>query len=127
VWLARRGLIVAGIDVSAVAVAHATALAADQGVAQRCRFAVADLDAGLPPGPQVEVLVCHLFRDRRLDRAMVERLLPGGLLAIAALSEVGAEPGSHRVTRGELTTGFAVLDVIASGEGEGIAWLLARR
>lgn len=127
VWLAQRGLDVLGVDASAVAVAHATELAAAVGVAQRCRFTVADLDAGLPAGPPVDVLLCHLFRDARLDRPMTERLAPGGLLAVAALSEVGAEPGHFRVTRGELPLAFGTLDVIATGEGSGMAWLLARR
>ena len=41
-------------------------------------------------------ILCHKFRDRRLDQAIIERLAPGGLLAIAVLSEVGAAPGPFR-------------------------------
>jgi SAM-dependent methyltransferase len=127
VWLARRGLTVHGVDISAVAVAHAAALAAQSGVAARCRFEVADLDTGLPPGPAVDVLLCHLFRDPRLDRALLDRLAPGGLLAIAALSEVGAVAGRYRVRPGALTAAFPDVTLIAAGEGKGIAWLLGRR
>jgi SAM-dependent methyltransferase len=126
VWLARRGLEVVGMDVSAVAIGQARELARRSGVDERCRFDVVDLDDGLPDGPPVDVILCHKFRDRRLDQAFIERLAPGGLLAIAARSEVDATPGPFRAAPGELPTAFAGLDVIAAGEGQGQAWLLAR-
>lgn len=126
VWLARRGLEVWGVDVSAVAVERARTLAVEHGVADRCRFDVVDLDDGLPPGPPVDLVLCHRFRDARLDHAVVERLAPGGLLAMAVLSEVGAGPGSFRAAPGELRRAFGHLDTVAEGEGAGEAWLLAR-
>jgi SAM-dependent methyltransferase len=126
VWLAGRGLQVWGLDVSPVAISHARELAHRTGVDDRCRFDVADLDDGLPAGPAVDVILCHKFRDRRLDRALIERLAPGGLLAIAVLSEVDATPGPFRAAPGELPAAFAELDVIVAGEGQGYAWLLAR-
>lgn len=126
VWLALRGLHVLGVDVSPVAVAQARDLARRAGVGDRCRFEVADLDDGLPAGPPADLILCHRFRDPRLDRAVVERLAPGGLLAIAVLSEVGATPGPFRAAAGELPAAFAELDLMAAGEGEGHAWLLAR-
>lgn len=127
VWLALRGLHVLGLDISAVAVAHARELARRAAVADRCRFDVVDLDNGLPAGAPADVILCCKFRDRRLDRAIIERLAPGGLLAIAALSEVGASAGPFRAAPGELTAAFAELTPIAAGEGAGQAWLLARR
>lgn len=127
VWLARSGLRVCGLDVSAVAIGLARDLARRAGLEDRCRFEVADLDDGLPSGPPVDVILCHRFRDRTLYPAMARRLLPGGVLAISVLSEVGAEPGPYRAAAGELTAAFAGLDVIAAGEGAGQAWLLARR
>lgn len=127
VWLARRGLDVCGCDVSAVAIGQAREAARAAGVGDRCRFEVVDLDGGLPAGPPADVILCHKFRDPRLDRAIVERLAPGGLLAIAALSEVGAAPGPFRAAPGELRAAFAELELIADGEGDGQAWLLARR
>jgi SAM-dependent methyltransferase len=125
VWLAERGLTVWGVDGSAVAIEQARELARRHGVADRCRFSVADLDAGLPPGPPVEMILCHRFRDPRLYPAIVDRLRVGGLLAISVLSEVGARPGSFRAAPGELGDAFAGLHRLAAGEGDGQAWLLA--
>jgi 2-polyprenyl-3-methyl-5-hydroxy-6-metoxy-1,4-benzoquinol methylase len=127
VWLARRGLEVVAVDVSPVAIAAAQELVRLTGVRDRCRFAIADLDQGLPSGPAVDVLVCHLFRDPRLDDAMMERLAPGGLLAVACRSEVDGVPGPYRAGPGELLERFAGLDTVAAGEGDGRAWLLSRR
>ncbi|HWS93063.1 MAG TPA: methyltransferase domain-containing protein [Mycobacterium sp.] len=126
VWLARRGLQVLGLDISPVAISQARDLARRTGVDDRCRFDVVDLDEGLPAGSPVDVILCHKFRDRRLDHAIVERLAPGGLLAIAVLSEVGSTPGPFRAAPGELPAAFAELDIVAAGEGQGHAWLLAR-
>lgn len=125
VWLAQRGLDVHGVDVSAVALERARALAEQHGVAV-C-FEAADLDGGVPAGEPVNVLLCNKFRDPRLDKQIVDRLAPGGLLAICVLSEVGATPGRFRAAPGELRTAFSALDEIAAGEGDGQAWLLARR
>ena len=127
VWLARRGLDVVGLDVSPVAIAQAGAFALACGVTEHCRFNVVDLDNGLPNGPLVNVIVCHKFRDARLDEPILARLAPGGLLAISALSEVGATPGPFRVRAGELQHAFAALEVIAAGEAHGEAWLLGRK
>lgn len=127
VWLARRGMSVAAFDVSEAALEHARRLAESYRVADRCRFSAADLDDGLPPGPPVDLVVCHMFRDPRLYRPMAERLRAGGLLAIAVLSEVGAESGPFRAPSGELVSAFADLSVVTKGEAGGRAWLLGRR
>lgn len=123
-WLAERGMTVDGVDVSPVAIATAQASDTESGA---CRFAVHDLDNGLPDGDAVDLLLCHMFRDPDLDGALIERLKPGGLLAIAVLSEVGAEPGRFRARPGALTDAFGELEILESGEGDGRAWLLARR
>ena len=127
VWLARRGLDVWGCDVSPVAVAQAQEVADLGGVSHRCRFETVDLDDGLPAGLPVDVLICNRFRDRRLDRPVIERLAAGGLLAICVLSEAGGTPGPFRVRAGELRSAFSGLEVIAAAEANGQAWLLARR
>ena len=74
----------------------------------------------------MDVLLCNRFRDRRLDAAIIGRLAAGGLLAMSALSEVGAEPGPYRAAAGELTRAFGALEVLGAGEGDGQAWLVAR-
>jgi SAM-dependent methyltransferase len=127
VWLARRGLDVWGVDVSEVAIEQAWDLARRNGLEDRCRFDVVDLDHGLPTGPPVDVVYCNRFRDRRLDQSMIERLAPAGLLAITALSQLGGTPGPFRAAPGELPTAFAELELLAADEGQGQAWLLARR
>lgn len=127
VWLAKRGLEVWGIDVSLVAIDHARTLAEASGVAALCRFDVVDLDDGLPDGPPVDLVLCHLYRDARLDRPIIDRLRAGGMLAIACLSEVDSVPGPFRAKRGELVEAFAELELIEAGESGGRAWLLGRR
>ncbi|WP_406815673.1 class I SAM-dependent methyltransferase [Mycobacterium sp. M23085] len=127
VWLAFRGMQVVGLDISPVAISHARELAQRAAVGNRCRFDVVDFDDGLPGGAPVDLILCCKFRDPRLDRAIIERLSPGGLLAIAALSEVGASPGAFRAAAGELPAAFTGLDLIGADEGDGQAWLLARR
>jgi hypothetical protein len=116
-----------GVDVSPVGIALARSLTALYGLQDRCRFDVFDLDDGLPPGPLVDLLLCHLFWDPRLDGAMIERLAPGGMLAVAVLSEVGAGPGEFRARPGELRDAFGTLETVDEGERDGIAWILARR
>jgi SAM-dependent methyltransferase len=127
VWLALQGMRVWGVDVSPEAIRLARHLADSNGVADRCRFEVFDLDDGLPEGPPVDLILCHLFRDHRLDSAIIERLSPGGILAIAVLSEVGAGPGQHRAAPGELIDAFGSLEILASGEADGTAWLAGRK
>ncbi len=109
-----------------MAVRFARDLAERNGVADRCGFDVVDLDTGLPAGPPVDLIVCHRFREPSLYGAMIERLAPGGLLAVAVLSEVGQGPGPFRAAAGELRAAFGALAIIAEGEGGGEAWLLAR-
>jgi hypothetical protein len=114
-----------GVDVSAKAIDAAEALARSSGVA--CRFAVFDLDDGLPPGPPADVILCHMFRDARLDGPLTDRLAPGGILALACLSDVGARPGRFRAAPGALPDAFPSLPAIAGGEGEGRAWIIATK
>ena len=118
---------VVGVDSSPVAIGQARDLADRCGVQERCRFSVVDLDDGLPVGGPMDAIVCHRFRAPQVYPAMVERLAPGGLLAISVLSEVGADTGPYRASPGELSAAFFELDLIAEGEGDGVAWLMARQ
>jgi SAM-dependent methyltransferase len=126
-WLAARGLDVLAVDVSPEAVSLARDLIDRAGQSERCRVEVFDLDDGLPPDPPVDLVLCHLFNAPHLDRALVDRLRPGGLLAVAVLSEVGATPGRFRAAPGELLDRFDDLTVVDHAESDGVARLLARR
>ena len=127
VWLANRGVDYWGVDVSPVAIELARELAHRSGVGDRCRFDVFDLDNGLPPGPPVDLLFCHMFIDHRLDKAIIERLGPGGILVFVSLSEVGHGPGDFRIGPGELLDTFRSLDVLDHREHEGLARIVARQ
>ena len=126
-WLAARGITYHGVDVSPVAVDLARDLAERHGLAARCRFEVFDLDEGLSPGEPVDLILSYLFFDYRLAGSMIERLQPGGLLAIATLSEVGSGPGPHRAAPGELIRLFGTLDRLAGDEADGYAWLIGQK
>ncbi len=126
VWLASRGLHVWGVDVSPVAVTLARDHAKQCHVADRCRFDVHDLDDGLPKGDHVDLVVCYMFRDPDIDTAIMERLKPGGTLAMACLSEVGFGPGRFRAKPGALTDAFAALNILEAREADGNAVLVAR-
>jgi hypothetical protein len=121
-----------GVDVSPVAIELAWQLVELSGVAGRCRFDVFDLDAGLPDGESVDLVLCYLFRDPRLYRGMIDRLVAGGLLAYAVRSEVDAGPeefpdGNRRARPGELRDAFGHLEILEEGEGDGMARILARK
>jgi hypothetical protein len=80
----------------------------------------------------VDLVLSYLFRDSRLDRAVVDRLVPGGLLAVAVRSEVDVGPedfpdGSQRARPGELRDAFGHLEILNKGEGDGMATILARK
>jgi SAM-dependent methyltransferase len=127
-WLAARGMQVHAVDISPVAICQARSMLARSEYAERVRFEVCDLDQGLPAGPPCALLLCHNFRDARLDRPMLQRLAPGGILAIATLSDVGAaHPGPFRARPGELRRAFAALELLAEGERDGRAWLIGRQ
>ena len=91
-----------------------------------------DVGFGLPDGESVDLVLCYLFRDFRLDRAMVDRLVPGGLLAVAVRSEVDVGPEefpdrSQRARPGELRDAFGHLEVLDEGEGDGMARIVTRK
>ncbi len=125
VWLAQRGLVVIGVDVSPVAIGLASRLASSSGVESSCRFVEHDLDVGLPQTPSVDLITCHLFSAPNLDAAILERLAPGGTLAITVLSEAGGETGPFRAKPGELLARFGSLDVRHHHEADGRATLVA--
>jgi len=68
VWLARRGLVVDAVDISARGLAKARALAGAAGVSERVRCLEHDLDLGLPAAlaPAYTLVTCLHFRPRAL-------------------------------------------------------------
>lgn len=127
VWLASRGVTYHGVDVSPIGIEMARDFVEAYGFEDRCELEIWDLDVGLPPGDQVNLLFCHMYRDPDLYEAMVERVVPGGLIAVAALSEVGGKAGEYRCHPGELRRAFGHLELLDAGEGEGVTRILARR
>lgn len=78
VWLARRGLAVTLVDVSAVGLARARAHAERAGVAVRCVQADLEVEP-LPVGPWALVLCCN-YLQRDLVPRMATALAAGGRL-----------------------------------------------
>jgi SAM-dependent methyltransferase len=129
VWLAERGLRVDAVDVSPVGLAAGATLARRYGVRERVRWWRHDLDGGLPDachGPYA-VVVCQRYRDPTLYPLLAARLAVGGLLVVTVLSTVGGPSGRWRAAPGELLAAFPGLEVLAAGEGDGEAHLVARR
>ncbi|TNF27915.1 MAG: methyltransferase domain-containing protein [Deltaproteobacteria bacterium] len=139
-WLATRGLDVDAVDISPRALAKARALAEERGVSARVRTIEHDLDGGLPDGlaPGYDVVTCvHFWPSPALGAALSERVAPGGLLVLVALSAAAfagqpnapsarflATPDAARA----LVPGFTVLaceDVALGGRPEVV--LVARR
>lgn len=97
--LARQGATVIGIDLSATMVEEANRRAQQEGVAERCRFAVQDL-AHLDAGGKYDLVVGvtvlqHILEDAVLARAvegLAQHLAPGGrmvLLEAAPTARIG--------------------------------------
>jgi hypothetical protein len=72
----------------------------------------------------------YLYWTPELTRPLVERLAPGGLLAVCHVSEADVGPGEWRIPTGSLRTAFAAidqLDIIDDRETDARARILARR
>lgn len=88
-FLAARGALVLGVDLSPTMIAQARRRAAEQGVEERCRFAVADL-AHLDLGEQFDLVLGVTVLQHILDpvafrsalSAMVSHLAPGGRMIL---------------------------------------------
>ena len=116
IWLARRGLAVTVVDISA------RALALAQAAEPRLAILACDLDVTPPPpGPWDLVLVFH-FLDRRLYRTLPALLAPGGLLVLVHPTRTNLErhpsPGApYLLEPGEASTFMSGLDVVHAEEG----------
>ena len=105
--LAERGHALTLLDPSAAMLAIARAKAAHAGVAGRCRFLQATVEAlpGAPEGERFDVILCHNVLEYVADAAAVVRglratLRPGGLLSLVAMNSY-ALPLRSLLQRGE--------------------------
>jgi len=130
VWLAGRGMTVHAFDVSPVAIGQARELAANAGLEANVNFTAASVEDGLAsldPDASFHLVLCHLFRSPEHYPEFMDLVAPGGVLAVAVLSEVGAEPGRFRAPAGELTTAFGSLTVTMHSEQDGVSRWIGRR
>lgn len=85
--MARRGLFVDAVEISAVALSKLRALAQTGGVSHRVCPIAHDLDDGLPPAVTqapggYDLVVCLYFYEPTLIAALRPLLRPGGLLLV---------------------------------------------
>lgn len=120
IWLAGRGWDTTMVDSSEVAIEIAEARAAAAGV--DVDFVHADLTtAGLPAGPWDLVLIVH-YLQRDLLPTVIDRLSPGGILAVSVATVRNLErherPGQPFVLDvGEAPSLVAGLEIVHYGEG----------
>lgn len=131
-WLARRGLSVIALDVSALAIEVIGRAAQSLELGSRVDARVVDLDTGLPGDvADVDLVVCQRFWQPRLYDALVRVLRPGGLGIVTVLSSVGLEreAGSFHAPPGDLSEAFDRTDVeiLLDTEERGLASVVYRR
>ncbi len=121
VFLARRGLMVDAVDISAVGLGKAEKLAEDHGV--EIRTIVADLEHFNLPREGYDVVVVFNYLQRDLFDDIEAALKPGGVLvyetySVAHLEIPGARPIARRycLEAGELRSAFPRLEVLHYGE-----------
>jgi len=106
-WLARRGLSVTALDISAVALDKLRAQAAAGGFAGRVDAVEADLDDGLPAlEPGLALVTCVDFYAPAIMAQARELLAPGGMLLVQVLLQPPGGDSPHRAAPGE-ALGFA--------------------
>ena len=131
-WLARRGLSVTALDISAVALDKLRAQAAAGGFAGRVDAVEADLDDGLPPlAPGLALVTCVDFYAPAIMAQARELLAPGGMLLVQVLLQPPGGDSPHRAAPGEALGFAAGLRVQFYREGviggRALAQLLAQR
>lgn len=97
-WFAEQGWKVTGVDISATAIARATAAAASADLGERARFVRAELPDGMPEGSfdlvSASFLHSPVTRDRiAILRAATSRVAVGGHLLV--VSHASVPPWSH--------------------------------
>jgi SAM-dependent methyltransferase len=131
-WLARRGLAVTAVDISAVALDKLRAMARQDGLAERVPPVQADLDGGLPPlEPGLALVTCVDFYAPAIMAEARALLAPGGLLLVQVLLQPPGGDSPHRAAPGEALEFAAGLELKFYREGRvagrDLAQLLAQR
>ena len=124
VWLASQGHRVLAMDASAVGLAKAQALAAEQGVAIETRLA--DLADWQPPAGAFDALVLTFVHlppaiRARAHQSLADALRPGGLLILEAFQpkQLGRSSGGPK----QLDMLYALADLESDFDGR-MQWLL---
>jgi SAM-dependent methyltransferase len=101
-WLARRGLEVTAVDISAVALDKLCSRAAAEGFAGRLRAIEADLDDGLPYIERgLDLVTCVDFYSPPIMTQARKLLAPGGMLLVQVLLQSPGGDSPHRAAPGE--------------------------
>lgn len=117
VFLAGKGHLVTGIDISSVAIKKAKLLAKEKKV--KIKTVVGALDKYLIKPGSFDVIICFYFVSRDLNQKMISWLKPGGLLIYEAhtlleyekLSKV-KENKNYYLKRGELLKMFPKMEIL---------------
>jgi len=134
VYLARRGLHVEAIDISAVGLRKAQGLAQGQGVSIKVRLWDVK-QSFLPEGP-FDVVLCMHYHQPDLPPRITASLRPGGLLVMELNTlenlKLHRRPSRRYLLRpNELITWFPELQMLSYREGifdgHGVAQLVARK
>ena len=120
-FLARRGLEVDAVDISAVALRRGRRLAAELAGAAPIRWLRQDLDDGFEPGVDYDLIVNVRYVNLPLARSLIARLRPGGLLLVeqhlrCRADVAGPRNPAFRVRRGALKELAASLTILRSEE-----------
>ena len=129
-WLARRGWLVTGVDISAAALALARVQLAAAGLLDRAALIEADLDDWHPAATSCDLLTCFYFLDRRLWPSLRSAVRPGGLICLSTYhsGRLVTRPHTnpdHLLQPGELTAlvqswGWRVLAARADAQQEAV-------
>ena len=117
--LAKHGLDTVAWDISTVAIDKLGAYAEQSGLPLRAE--VRDVELNPPPENSFDVIVVVHFLERRLARALITALRPGGLLFYQtwihdAVDNVGPTNPDYRLAPNELLSMFGSLRILAYRE-----------
>jgi SAM-dependent methyltransferase len=131
IWLAQRGFMAMGIDISAVALRVARAEAERQGLSGRARFMRADLDDLLLARTLFDVVCVFRFLDRSLFDQIRAAVRPGGLVYyctrhLGALARHPQVTEAYLLRPGELAAVFSDWQILHDHEGPEDSELIAR-